>query len=117
MIKPTARPTTARRAPQRPPTATAVQPMVRRNTFVKEKGEEGGGSVSQENEDVQAAPPPGVRFLTDEADQPTVLGDVISFTENNAVDGAEFGNGILDLETGFGSRAEAGRECSVKSVY
>ena len=122
----TVRPTTARRAPQRPPTANiaSLQPagMVRRNTFVKDKDESdavGIGRGEESNEDIEAAPPVGLRFLADEADQPVSLGDVISFADsNNDNGGSEFGNGILDKGRGFDvqtNRVENG--CKYFSSY
>lgn len=130
------RPTTARRAPQRPPTASGQQQqqpqpavMVRRNTFVKDKDETNSATAvaaADQDQDMDdelqaAAPPRGLKFLADDeadpaAGSPSLL-DAISFADNE--DGnnvGQFGSGILQLESGFGSRDSHSRENGRKLV-
>ncbi|GAU91578.1 hypothetical protein RvY_03806 [Ramazzottius varieornatus] len=96
-----ARPTTARRAPERPTTAISTQPMVRRNTFTRDDGEEGKkeGNVEPVVED---KPPPDLRFLDD---KPTD-----DFLVHGLGDAGELdGNGVeLGMMTDVGIRNKLG---------
>ncbi|OQV25914.1 putative TRAF3-interacting protein 1 [Hypsibius exemplaris] len=81
------RPTTARRAPERPPTAKSNNPqtaeMTRRDTFVKVKS---NSDEEKEEKEVVAAPPTGIRFLSDEdKSQPQEMVSYQDPQDNNGI--------------------------------